>query len=137
MVASCDLHLGAIMAPGHPLAKAPRLPLADCLGFPVAWPSRGLSLRTILDSLPASRRVRPAFECNSLRLMASLALRGSCIAFQTPVGIARELAEGSLVWVPLADKRLPLDRLKVVCRQGAAPRPAVEAFRTIIGRLLP
>jgi len=50
--------------------------------------------------------------------MASLARRGSCIAFQTPIGIERELAEKTLVYVPLTDKRLPADRLMVVRRQG-------------------
>lgn len=136
-VASSDLHLGAIMAPAHPLAGAQRLSLADCADFPLAWPSPGLSLRAILDSAPAARRIRPAFECNSLRLMASLARRGSCIAFQTPIGIEQELASGELVWIPLSDKRLPLDRLKVVARQGAGGRPALDAFLAIAKRHLP
>ena len=135
-VATRDLHLGAIMAVDHPLAKMPRLSLADCLSYPLAWPSQGLSLRSILDNAPAARKVRPAFECNSLRLMASLARRGSCIAFQTPIGIERELANGELVWIALTDKRLPLDRLKVVCRQGIGARPALDAFLGIAKRRL-
>ena len=137
VVTSRDLHLGAVMAPGHPLAAAPKLSVAECLGHPVAWPSRGLSLRAILDRVPAARRARPAFECNSLRLMASLARRGSCITFQTHIGIAQDLAEGSLVWIPLSDKRLPLDRLKVVCRQGSGFRPALDAFLVLVRRQLP
>ncbi len=133
---SRDLHLGAVMAPGHPLASARRLTLAECLAHPVAWPSPGLSLRAILDKLPASRKVNPAFECNSLRLMAALARQGSCIAFQTPIGIELELAGGQLVWIELADKRLPPDRLTVVCRQGTAARPAVEAFARLVSDAL-
>jgi DNA-binding transcriptional LysR family regulator len=128
VVASRDMQLGAIMSPGHRLAGATRLSLAECLNHPVAWPARGLSLRAILDTLPSARRVRPAFECNSLRLMASLARRGSCIAFQTVIGIERDLTTGTLKWIALSDKRLPLDRLKLVRRQGLAGRPAAEAF---------
>lgn len=130
-LASSDLHLGAVMAPEHPLAKAKKLALADCMGHPLAWPSPGLSLRAILDSVPAARKLRPAFECNSLRLMASLARRGSCIAFQTVIGIEQELAGGTLVFVPLTDKRLPVDRLRLLARQGASGRPAAEAFLAI------
>jgi DNA-binding transcriptional LysR family regulator len=130
-VVTRDLHLGAIMAPGHGLARAKRLSLTECLDYPLSWPSQGLSLRTILDSVPAARKVRPAFECNSLRLMASLARRGSCIAFQTPIGIEQELAGGELVWIPLTDKRLPVDRLNVVRRQGLGARPALDAFLDI------
>lgn len=128
VVASSDLRLGAVMAPSHPLARSRQLSLADCLAYPLAWPSRGLSLRAILDRLPAARKLTPMAECNSLRLMASLARRGGCIAFQTPIGIEQELADRTLRWIALADKRLPVDRLSVVRRQGIKGRPAADAF---------
>ena len=131
-LASRDLDLGAVLAPEHPLAGARRLSLAECAAHPLAWPSPGLSLRAILDSVPAARKIHPTFECNSLRLMASLARRGSCIAFQTVIGIERELAAGTLVFVPLSDKRLPVDRLRLVARAGAASRPAAGAFLEIV-----
>ncbi len=136
-LASLDLHLGAVLAPDHPLAGAKRLSLAECAAYPLAWPSKGLSLRAILDSLPVARHLKPAFECNSLRLMASLARRGSCIAFQTAIGIEQELASGTLVFVPLSDKRLPVDRFRLVAREGAGGRPAAEAFLAIARHHLP
>lgn len=135
-LASRDLELGAIMAPHHPLAKAKRLSLAECAAHPLAWPSPGLSLRAILESAPAGRKVRPAFECSSLRLMAALASRGSCIAFQTVIGIERELAAGTLVFVLLSGKQLPVDRLRVVARPGSIARPAVKAFQGIVEHYL-
>ncbi len=137
VLASLDLHLGAVLSPQHPLAGARKLSLADCAAYPLAWPSKGLSLRPILDSLPAARRLKPAFECNSLRLMASLARRGSCIAFQTAIGIEQELGAGTLVFVPLSDKRLPVDRFRLVARKAAGQRPAVEAFLAIMRHHLP
>jgi DNA-binding transcriptional LysR family regulator len=120
--------LGAVMAPTHPLARRTRLTLSECLNHPVAWPASGLSLRAVLDAVPAGRTAEPAFECNSLRLMAALARRGGCIAFQTPIGIEHELAAGELVWSPLSDQRMPDDRLMVVRRPGRRERPAAEAF---------
>jgi DNA-binding transcriptional LysR family regulator len=123
-----DMSLGAIMSPGHPLARSKRLTFADCLAYPIAWPSLGLSLRAALNRLPAARDLRPAFECNSLRLMATLAREGNCIAFQTLIGIEQDLAAGSLVWIPLADKRLPVDRLMLVRRKGQQGRIAADAF---------
>ena len=53
------------------------------------------------------------------------------------VGIEQELASGTLVWVPLTDKKLPLDRLKLVRRQGLGARPAVDAFIDIARHCLP
>ena len=136
-LASRDLHVGAVLAPGHPLAAAPKLSLADCAAYPLAWPARGLSLRAVLDAVPAARGLRPAFECNSLRLMASLARRGSCIAFQTVIGIEQELAAGTLVFVPLSDRRLQVDRLRLVARPGASARAATQAFLAIAAAHLP
>jgi DNA-binding transcriptional LysR family regulator len=136
VVAVRDMQLGAIMAPDHPLAKAKSLTLAQCLEHRVAWPSRGLSLRALLDRA-SPKMSRPAFECNSLRLMASLARRGSCIAFQTTVGIERELADGGLVWIPLTDRRLALDRLTIVRRPGQLGRVATDALLDLVLARLP
>jgi DNA-binding transcriptional LysR family regulator len=125
-----EIELGAVMALDHPLAKERKLLFAQCLAYPVAWPARGLSFRVILDKLmgKAKAPLPRAFECNSLRLMAALARRGRCIAFQTPIGIEQELADGSLVFVPLANRRLPADRLTIVHRPGSAAGLAAGAF---------
>jgi DNA-binding transcriptional LysR family regulator len=136
VVAVRDMQLGAVMAPEHALAKANTLTLAQCMEHRVAWPSRGLSLRALLDRAGKDLK-RPAFECNSLRLMASLARRGSCIAFQTPIGIEQELKAKSLVWIPLADRRLALDRLTVVRRPGQMGRVAADAFLDLVLARLP
>jgi DNA-binding transcriptional LysR family regulator len=123
-----DLPLAAVMSPRHPLAKAKSLTLAQCLAHPVAWPSERLSMRAILDRAPAAKEARPAYECNSLRLMSSLARRGQCIAFQTAFGIERELKEKTLVMVPLSDRALPADRMMIVTRRGIEARPALQAL---------
>ena len=137
VVMTRDMQLGAIMAPSHALATASRLSLTDCLAHPVAWPAAGLSLKAVLESVPAGRHVQPAFECNSLRLMASLARRSSCVAFQTPIGIEQDISAGTLVWVPLSDRRLPADRLMVVRRPGHKGRLAPDAFLDVALRHLP
>jgi DNA-binding transcriptional LysR family regulator len=125
-----EMPLGAIMRRDHPLAREKKLLFAHCLAYPVAWPARGLSLRAILDKLQAAAKTEPphAFECNSLRLMAALARRGRCIAFQTRIGIEHELAEGSLVFVPLANRRIPPDKLTIVHRPGSAAGLAAGVF---------
>lgn len=130
VVDTVDLQLGAVLAPRHVLAKQETVSLRECLQHPVSWPAPGLSLRNLLDPMVRQLKlsVKPSFECNSLRLMAGLAANGACIAFQTVVGIERELAEKSLVFVPLNDKRLPADRLMLLRRQGLDGRTAANAF---------
>ena len=127
---SRDLPLGAVMSPRHPLAKAKSLTLLQCLEHPVAWPAKGLSLRAILDRKANlwTREQSPAFECNSLRLMASLARQGRCIAFQTPIGIEQDVKSGELVFVPLAERSLPVDCLMIVRRKGRGGGLAADSF---------
>jgi DNA-binding transcriptional LysR family regulator len=125
-----DYRVGVIMAPDHRLAWRKSVSLAECANERLAWPSRGLSLRALLDSAFGNGKtsLRPAFECDSLRLMAALARMGSCIAFQPTTGIERDLEEGALVWIPLDDENLPPDRLVIVCRKGRTNRPVTDAF---------
>ena len=125
-----EMQIGAVMRRDHPLARERKLLFAHCLDYPVAWPARGLSLRAILDKMQVAAKISPprAFECNSLRLMAALARRGRCISFQTRIGIEQEIADGNLVFVPLANRRIPPDRLTIVHRPGSGAGLAAGVF---------
>ena len=113
--------------------------MAQCLEYPVAWPARELSIRLILDRALGARTVRQdrLFECNSLRLMAALARDGGCIAFQTLFGIERDVAEKTLVFIPLADRKLPPSRLTLVHRPGLDRKTAAGAFLELAKQQLP
>ena len=131
--------LGATMAPSHPLAKMKSLTLAQCMAYPIAWPARELSIRLILDRALGARGPRHGrlFECNSLRLMAALARDGGCIAFQTMFGIERDILERTLVFIPLADRKLPASRLTLVHRPGLDRKTAAGAFLELAKQQLP
>jgi DNA-binding transcriptional LysR family regulator len=131
-----EMRLGAVMAPDHPLARKRRLLFAQCLQYPVAWPARGLSFRAILDEMMGTVKIpaQHVLECNSLRLMAALARRGRCIAFQTRIGIEQEIADGTLVFVPLANRRMPVDRLTIVHRPGSGAGLAAGTFLNLAVR---
>ena len=60
--------------------------------------------------------------------MAALARNSSCIAFQTEIGIEDELAAGTLVFVPLVTRKMPLDQFMIVRRSGSKARPAMDEF---------
>ena len=130
--------VSALLGADHPLAGRRSLTLDDCLAYPIALPARGLSLRAALEPALAARgtEVRPRLESNSLRTMASLARHGSCIAFQTVVGIERELAADDLVVVPLADPDIAVDRLMVIHERQREPNLAVASFMDfLVGQL--
>lgn len=124
------LPICALVSLSHPLARRRRLSLADCLKYPIALPSPGLSLRAILDTVLTRMSPPPhaTFEANSLRLMSALAQRGRCVAFQTVIGIERELRVKSLALIPLSDPLLPLDRFTIIQPAGRKPTHASAAL---------
>jgi DNA-binding transcriptional LysR family regulator len=120
----------ALVSKRHPLARHRTLTLDECLDYPIALPARGLSLRTALEPALAakSKAIRPRMESNSLRLMAGLARHESCIAFQTVVGIERELEADDLIVIPLTDPEIKIDRLMVIHEHQRVPNIAVSTF---------
>lgn len=138
-----DLPVGAVVAPGHPLAVKGTVSLADCLDHPLALPAKGLSLRDILDAglLTLARRPRVVLEATSLKVMALMARRGAVVAFQTRIGIEEDLREGRLVFLPVAQPVLPVDRFSLVTANGRNLKLAPGAFfdhaRETLRELLP
>nr|WP_246715201.1 LysR family transcriptional regulator [Aestuariivirga litoralis] len=141
VVTGAALKVCAVMSPDHALAKAKTLTLGQCMEHAVAWPSNDISLRAILEHTLRRRTKMPhgarVMECNSLRLMATMARLNQCIAFQPPIGIETDLRQGTLVAIPLTDKGLARDEFAVIKRRGLRNRPAVDAFLDIMTAQLP
>jgi len=141
VVTHSDLRVCAVMSPEHELAKAKSLTVGQCLQHAVAWPSEDISLRAILEHTLRRRTKTPrgtrVFECNSLRLMATLARLNQCIAFQPPIGIETDLRNGTLLAIPLTDKALVRDQFAVIRRRSLQNRPAVDAFLDMVTGQLP
>ena len=68
--------------------------------------------------------------------MAALARSSNCIAFQTEIGIEQELAAGTLVFIPLVARKMPIDRMMVVRRSGSGARLATGEFLKLARRYL-
>jgi DNA-binding transcriptional LysR family regulator len=136
------LPIGAVVAPGHPLAGRKKIRLQDLVGMPLVLPDASVHTRALLDRLiqPSSLDLRPFVTSTSLEFMRAIARLGAGIAFQTPVGLERELNEGSLRFVPLVEPGLEPPKLTVsvsAARQpGVAAATAAEAIRAAVAALL-
>jgi len=131
-----DLPIGAVMRPDHPLAGETRPSFAACFAHPFAVPRRGLSIREVIDPFldQGGPGQRSFVEVNSIRMLFELARTGRYLAFMTPLGIEEALAAGEVVFRPIADRGLALNRFGMIIRAGGDLRYAPAAFFNLASR---
>lgn len=125
-----DVSIGAVMAPGHPLAGVRNLTMAQCLEHPLAVGKPEISIREVIEPFlhsPANI-TPPLVEVNSIRLLVELALGGHYASIMTPIGAQNEIAAGRLVFRPLQDGGLPTNRFGILVRSGSALHLAPAIF---------
>ncbi len=133
---------GAIVCPGHPLASRTTIELQDLIGIPLVLPNGSISTRVVIDDLlrGTTLSIAPLITSSSPEFIVAAVKSRSGLGFQTPVGIERELQEGSLVFVPLIDRRLKTLELtvSVASRRPLPTIPSIvaEAARAAVAELL-
>lgn len=120
-LAGASLKLGALVRPDHRLAKKRDVQLRDFAGERLVLSDTSLTLGVIVEAAMKEQAVEftPRAVTNSIHLMTDFALRGHGAAFQTRVGVERELERGSLIFLPLADPQLRPRKLLLIGRAKA------------------
>ena len=103
-IAEFQHHLGAVMAPDHPLSGRCLVRMADCLDYPLVVADPTMTLRDVLELLvPEGASFVPAVETNSIELMKRLAQTAPHVTFLNLSDVSEELRRGVLAFTPLAD----------------------------------
>ncbi len=126
--------LGAIIPPGHPLAALSSVSFAECARHPLILATSELSIQPTMRPLIANykRELSVVLETASIELAKTMAARGIGVAFQTRIGLERDIREGRLVHVPLKAQTRLTNELGVYVRSGRTLPPAVDAFIRIV-----
>ncbi|WP_282567583.1 LysR family transcriptional regulator [Devosia sp. 1566] len=114
------LRIGAIMSRNHELAGRKSLKVQDLVGRPVFLADSSLMLRDALADAERSWALDVRLVTNSITLMSALAATTNGIALKTKVGVSEEIERGELNFVPVDDRRLPVQHLAVVVRRNLA-----------------
>lgn len=122
--------IGAVVKPDHPLAHRPFVTFADCAKHPLILPALPLSIYGMMKPLLAhyKRAMTVCLETSSLELAKSMVLRGLGVAFQTRLGLERDIDEGRLAFVPLRAEITLKTELGVYVRAGRTLPTAVDAL---------
>jgi DNA-binding transcriptional LysR family regulator len=143
-VISVPLPFGAVVGPDNVFAKCRTVRIYDLVeaGVPLIFPDDSVSIRQLLENVIAdsSLEVQPAVVSANREFGIALAKLGAGAAFQTTLGLERELREGTLAFVPLVDPKLEPSNLTIITSalrpQSAAAIMMAEAFRASAAKLL-
>ena len=132
-----ELTVGAIVAPGHPLATRPEVSVAACAAYPLILPDRSWPLRRLLDETLARHDIDSSVvtTSNSVEFLRSMINQRLGVGFQTAMGLERRLALGELVLVPLREKEALRQRLSLCTRVGTRSE-ALAHLLTLLERRL-
>jgi DNA-binding transcriptional LysR family regulator len=121
--------VGAVVLPGHPLAKRKQLRLADLVGEPLIVADSGFTIRRMLDVQAGSSRehLNIVAETNSFEAITALVKSGAGVAIRTRTGIAEEIARGEVVFVPISERGFHMETIAVITR-AKWPLPVAAAI---------
>jgi DNA-binding transcriptional LysR family regulator len=134
-----ESRLGAAVPPTHSLARLASISLSVCAEHPLVMPRAGMTLRALLDDGFARLGItpEPVVETNSIELMKQSALLGLGVAFLNEVDVEMERRNGQIAFVPLQDRHVKPQILKVVHRAkgslGVLPSLMAEALKSSLG----
>jgi len=123
-----DVPFGAVVAPGHPLAKKEKIRLSEAAVYPLVLAEPRMSLRTVVDMALARISVtsKPVVETNSIELMKQFVQLGHAVTFLNPLDVAEDRLTGRLRYLPIGESQT--QSMKLVARQKGAIDPATSRF---------
>lgn len=132
-IAEFEHHLGAVMAPDHPLNGRYLVRMADCLAYPLVVADTSMTLRDVLELLvPPGLTFTPVVETNSIELMKRLAMTAPHITFVNLSDVGDEIRRGVLAFTPLSDARAITQKAHLMQRARASLRGPAHLLATRI-----
>ncbi len=134
VIASIRQPLCAMVRPDHPLAKLPSLRLSDCQKFPVALGDANFGSRRLIETIVSRSRIslNVVLQASSVQVLKEFTLASNVVSFQFEIGTRKDVANGTLVAIPLTDRALSNTKLSIVHRQGRTLPIAVKSFSQLL-----
>ena len=125
--------LVVIAAPGHRLARKPRVPVSALREEPFVLREPGSGTRSVEERALARLKlpVRVAMALGSTEAIKRVVAEGVGLAIVSRLAVRAECAAGTLAVLPVAGLRMPRP-LHLVRRRGRRDGPALQAFCTIL-----
>lgn len=116
VLSSAAGRLGAVVAPGHPLADKTSLRISDCIAFPIIIADKSTVIRPYLNEVfaKASVSAHPVIETNSIEVMRHAAMVDQGLTFLTPFDIEFDQRAGRLIYIPVRELAQQTQQLMLI-----------------------
>jgi DNA-binding transcriptional LysR family regulator len=136
VMAQLEQRLGAVVAPGHPLAARSGVRMTECFPYPLIIGEKPMALRRTTELMvPATVELRPAVETSSIDLMKRIARIAPHVAILNLADVRVDLADGTLCFVPLLETAAH-QAIAVFHRASGAPEVGVSVMSREIENIL-
>jgi DNA-binding transcriptional LysR family regulator len=138
LIHDISMPLMAMVSANHPLAQRPAVTISECAQYNLLLqldtePIRSL-IEVELSVLERTGRVLAA--SNNLLILRAMVMAGLGVAFYTPLGMMRQIREGSMVAVPLRGTRLGGLRMGLLVPRNRRLIRAAQAMIDDLGAAL-
>jgi DNA-binding transcriptional LysR family regulator len=122
--------LQAVVAPGHPLAKAKAVSLAEVLRYPVALPEATFGIRKLVDARCRAIKAhpQPALETNSIEALRGFARAGAGVTMLPYLSAKREVDLGFVKALPFSDAVLRKSSTEICVQERRLLPIAAQEF---------
>lgn len=112
--------LMAVCSPSHPAARKAALSLQELAEHKLCLPPKSFRIRQILNSAESRQhqRLQPCLTTDSIHVMRAIVKEGRAMTVLPHIAIVDDLADGSLVALPLTDVEVEEARIALVHRVG-------------------
>ncbi len=120
----------AMVAADHPLAGREATSFVECARYPLLFQPDTRPTRSAMDAELAAAKTssRALLVANNLGMLKHMVRAGLGVAFYTRIGFLEDLAHGTVVAIPLKEKRLSALRVGLILPRRRRPSPAVAAM---------
>ncbi|WP_280191935.1 LysR family transcriptional regulator [Delftia sp. PS-11] len=129
----------ALVAPGHALATARRVSLAQLVHHPLALTPANTTVRQLLDAA-CSRQglmLAPVMESNHGKTLLNFAAQGGAVAVASEIAARDMVATGALVALAISDRGMDLRDIEVQTLAGRTLPHAAQSFLQLLQLRLP
>ena len=129
----------ALLPPGHPLASAGSVTLAQMAGYPLALPPPETTVRQMIDIVCSRQglQLEAVLISNHAKTVVNFVQLGGGLSVASEIAVRHLVAEGAIVALPISDPGMDLRDIEIQTLTGRSLPVAAQAFLELLKERLP